>query len=116
MRKTTLFAVFILTAIALVGSPSGLSWSCGDSTGSGCAPGPVTFTGQNYPSTVHVHVVRNSNNEVYDDWDYDASNGTLNFTETLQPADSYTVTISGDGVSSTQTVSTGVSQSSRDND
>ncbi len=109
--KKTIFAVFILASVALVGSPSGLTWSCSNGTtqSGSCAPGPVTFSGQQFPSTVHVRVVRNSTNDIYDDWDYDTSNGgTLSFTETLQPADTYTLTLTGsDGTSVTQSVTTG---------
>jgi hypothetical protein len=111
MRKT-IFAVLILAAVALVGSPSGLTWSCGSGTSQSgtCAPGPVTFSGQQYPSTVHVRVVRNSTNDIYDDWDYDTTGGNLSFTETLRPADSYSVTVTGESLSLTQTVSTGVTE------
>ena len=108
MKKIILFAIGFLMCVSLIGSPSGLSWTClaGSSRGN-CTPGQVAFTGNGYTGTVHVNVMKNSNNAEYDDFDYDASGGTLSFTETLSPGGNYTITLTVSGTDITQTVGTG---------
>jgi len=108
MKKLLTVAALVLAPLALIGSPSGLSWSCVDGTGvsGNCAPGHVTFTGTGYPSpVVHVRVTDSSGSEL-DDFDYNTQ-GNLNFTETLVPAGTYSVTISVTGWNSTQNITVG---------
>jgi hypothetical protein len=96
MKKIILLAAFVLVPLALLAFTTSITWTCVDGTtdNGNCAVGHVTFTGAGYPSQVHVNVTRNSTGDVYDDFDYDASNGgALTFTETLYPADTYTVQI-----------------------
>ncbi len=84
-----------------------LTSTCVDGTlGSGnCTPGRVTFNSSAYSTIVHVNVTK-STGEVYDDFDYDASSGVLNFTETLLRG-WYTITITANGSATTQTVTVG---------
>jgi len=93
----------------LLGDPAGLTITCNDGTGQNgnCAVGRVTFASSNYSGIVHVSVVRNSNGDVFDDFDYDASAGSIQFTQSLIPAGSYTVTLASNGVNYTQTITTG---------
>ena len=109
MKKTKLFACIVLASAALLGDPAGLTVSCGDGTGQSgnCAVGRVTFASSAYSGTVHVSVVRDSTGEVYDNFDYDASGGSIRFTQSLIPGGSYTVTLVSNGVNYTQTVTTG---------
>jgi hypothetical protein len=88
---------------------SALSITClsGTTQWGTCAPGQVTFTGTNYPETVHVSVVRQSDGQVYDNADYNSIGGVLMFTETLVPAAQYSITITANNSSVTQTVTTG---------
>ena len=67
----------------------------------------VSFSGNGYASVVHINVLRNSDSSVYDDFDYDATAGSLNFTETLVPGGTYTVTITQSGSALSTTVTTG---------
>jgi hypothetical protein len=112
MRKTLFFATFFLTAFALVGSP-GLTWTClegqiGNEGNGYCAPGRVAFTGSGFLSSVHITVSRTSSGEVIDDYNYDASGGTIQFTETLVPADTYIVQLTGaNGLVVSRNVTTG---------
>ena len=112
MNKKLLFVLSLLT-IGLVGAPTGLSTYCRDGRYDDgiCAPGRVLFTGYNYPDSVHVNVVRDSDGTVYDDWDYNTSEeGRLRFEETLIPGGSYTITLTATGLNTTLTVTTGPSQ------
>lgn len=99
MRLTKLLALTVLLSLALFAaktSPSGLSTNCnaGPATAGGnCAPGPVWFTGTNYPNHIHV-VVTMSNGTVIDDAYYQAPGGVLSFQEVLDPPDTYTITTS----------------------
>ncbi len=110
MKKLFFVAAAALIPLALVGSPSGLTWTCVDGTldSGACTPGRVAFTGAGYPAVVHVNVTNNSNGAVYDDFDYDNSAGTLSFTETLLSG-TYSVTITGSGTYTSQTVTSGSS-------
>jgi hypothetical protein len=102
MNLTKLLAITVLASLALFAgktAPSGLGATCdaGSSTSGGdCAPGPVTFTGTNYPNHVHI-IVTMANGNVIDDGYYQAPGGVLLFTEVLEPADTYTVTTSVHG-------------------
>lgn len=97
MRLTKLLALVVLFSMTMAAdktSPSGLHFTCGSgpaASGGDCLPGPVTFTGTNYPNHVHV-VVTMSNGRVIDDAFYKAPGGVLSFLEVLDPADTYTVT------------------------
>ena len=106
MKKVLLITLLITGAVALIGSPS-LGWTCADGGYQVCNPGRVTFTGSGYASVVHINVLRNSDSAVYDDFDYDATAGLLSFTETLVPADTYTVTITQSGSALSTSVTTG---------
>ena len=108
MKKVLLITLLVFGAVALIGSPS-LGWSCVDGGYQVCNPGRVTFSGNGYQAVVHINVTRNSDHTVYDDFDYDASGGSLSFTETLVPADTYTVTITQTGTALTTSVTTGSS-------
>ncbi len=110
MRKALLFTTFFLTTLTMVGS-GGLTWSClegqtGFEGNGNCAPGRVAFSGTGYPSTVHINV-SNSTGVVIDDYDYDSADGTIQFTETLVPADTYTVKLTAPSVMVSQNVTTG---------
>jgi len=111
MKKTLLFATFFLTTLTLVGS-AGLGWNClegqtGFQGNGNCAPGRVAFNGSGYPSLVHINV-QNSSGVTIDDYDYDSSDGSIQFTETLVPADTYTVHLTGaNGLSVLQNITTG---------
>lgn len=109
MKNVIFPAILGLAALALVGSPSTLTPACQDgvSDNGNCAPGQVLFTGTGFPATVHVRVTRRSNDAQYDDFDYDAAGGVLTFTETLHPADRYTISLSGSGFSASQSITTG---------
>ena len=109
MKKTRLFACLALASAALLGDPAGLTVTCADGRGEDghCAVGRVTFASSSYSGTVHVSVVRDSTGDLYDDFDYDASAGSIRFTQSLIPAGSYTVTLVSNGTNYTQTVSTG---------
>ena len=109
MKHFRLFASLILVSVALMGTGAGLSVTCADGTGlnGNCAVGRVTFSSPNYDGIVHINVVRNSNDRVYDDFDYDTAGGLLQFTESLIPSGSYTITITAHGDTFTQTVTTG---------
>jgi len=112
MRKTILFGTFFLAAFTLLGFAS-LTSTClegtvGDGNGN-CAAGRVSFSGSGYPPMVHINVSRNSSGEVIDDYDYDAAGGTIQFVETLVPADTYVVRLTNTdtGLVVTRTVTTG---------
>ena len=110
MRKTLLSASFFLTAFALIGSP-GLNWNClegqNDNQSNGnCAAGRVTFTGGGYPATVHISVTRTSTAQVIDDYDYETTGGNIEFTETLVPADTYSVNLVGANVAVSRSITT----------
>jgi len=107
MKKLLTFAALALAPLTLVGS-GGLNWTCVDGTldGGNCYPGHVHFTGVSYGSTIHINVARNSDGAIYDDFDYDASKG-VDFTETLYPSGSYTLTLTGYPYGTSQTVTTG---------
>ena len=109
MKNFKLFGSLILASVTLMGTGANLSVSCGDGTlGAGhCAVGRVTFSSPHYSGTVHINVVNVANQAVYDDFDYDASGGHLTFTESLIPAGTYQVTLTANGSTYTQTVSTG---------
>jgi hypothetical protein len=107
MKKVLTVAALVLAPLTLVGS-GGLNYTCIDGTmgGGNCYPGHVHFTGQGTPSNIHITVTRNDDSSVYDDFDYDASNG-VDFTEVLYPRGGYTVTLTGYPYASSQTVTTG---------
>jgi hypothetical protein len=107
MKKVLTIAALVLAPLTLVGS-GGLNVACVDGAldGGNCYPGHVHFTGYGTPSTIHVNVARNSDGTVYDDFDYDATGG-VDFTETLYPAGSYTVTLVGYRFATSQVVVTG---------
>ncbi len=109
MKNFKLFGSLILASVTLMGTGANLSVSCGDGVGynGNCAVGRVTFTSPNYSGTVHINVLKNSNNAEYDDFDYDASGGQLSFTESLIPGGTYTITITANGNTYTQSVTTG---------
>lgn len=93
---------------------AGLSWTClegrvgNDDSNSNCAAGRVSFSGTGYPAMVHINVSRGSTGEVIDDYDYESTGGTIQFTETLVPADTYNVRLTGaDGLLITRNVITG---------
>ena len=98
MRKKLLLT-FTILSIALVGAPSAITITCIDgaaSAGGACAPGRVSFSGNNFPSSVHVTLTRDSDGTSYDSWDYNTGDdGWLRFTENLTPGGSYTLTLSG---------------------
>jgi hypothetical protein len=114
MRKTILFGTFFLAAFALLGFAN-LTSTClegtvgnGDDNNGNCAAGRVSFSGSGFPATVHINVSRNSTGEVIDDYDYEAAGGTIEFTETLVPADTYSVRLTGaNGLTVTRNVTTG---------
>ena len=107
MKKLLTFAALVIAPLTLAGS-GGLNLACMDGTldGGNCYPGHVHFTGAGYGSKIHINVARNSDGTVYDDFDYDATNG-VDFTETLYPSGSYTVTLTGYPYVASQTVTTG---------
>jgi hypothetical protein len=107
MKKLLTFAALVLAPLTLVGS-GGLNWTCVDGTmgNNNCYPGHVHFTGNGYPSTVHITVTKNSNGVQYDDFDYDATAG-VDFTETLYPRGDYTITLVGYPYASSVNVTTG---------
>ena len=107
MKKLLTFAALVLAPLTLAGS-GGLNWACVDGTldGGNCYPGHVHFTGASYGSTIHINVARNSDGTVYDDFDYDATKG-VDFTETLYPAGTYTVTVVGYPYAASTSVTTG---------
>jgi hypothetical protein len=109
MKKVLLLTILGLASVILVGG-STLTPTCvnGVSDNGNCAPGQVTFTGTGFPLSVHVYVKRYSNEATYDDWDYTTNAGVLTFTETLTPADRYTITITGSNMNNqTQSLTTG---------
>jgi hypothetical protein len=118
MKKVMLISAMIFGAALLLGSPSALTYTCLDGTTNfgTCAPSRVSFSGTGYPAAVHVSVVRNSDQASYDDFDYDATTGTLAFTETLYPSGTYTVTVSYSTGSSSVTVTTGAPTWRHDDD
>ena len=111
MKKTLLFATFFLTTLTMVGS-AGLTWNClegqtGFQGNGNCAPGRVAFSGSGYPSSVHINV-QNSAGMAIDDYDYNSSDGTIQFTETLVPSDTYAIVLTGaNGLRVAQSVTTG---------
>jgi len=109
MKKTRLFAFLILATASLFGDAANLAVTCNDGVGQygNCAVGRATFTSTNYSGTVHINVRRHNNSAVYDDFDYDASGGTLTFTESLIPSGQYDITITSDGNNYTQSVYSG---------
>ena len=114
MRKTILFGTFFLAAFTLLGFAN-LNTTClegqagnGEDNNSNCAAGRVSFTGGGYPAMVHINVSRDSTGEVIDDYDYDASSGTIQFTETLVPAGTYNIRLtSSNGLIVVKSVTTG---------
>jgi hypothetical protein len=112
MKKTFLFTTFFLAAFSLFGS-GGINATClegtvGNQDDGNCAAGRVSFTGSGYPNSVHITVTRGSTGEVIDDYDYESSVGTIEFTETLVPADTYTVRLTAsNGMLVTKNVTTG---------
>lgn len=111
MKKTLLCAAFFLTTLTMVGS-AGLTWNClegqtGFQGNGNCAAGRVAFSGSGYPSSVHINV-QNSAGMAIDDYDYNSSDGTIQFTETLVPADTYAIVLTGaNGLRVAQSVTTG---------
>lgn len=104
-----LLAACALVALNLAGSsnPSGLTVTCrdGQTSQGSCFAGKVTFNGTDYPNEVHVKVERTSDGSIYDDWDYrTGEEGRLRFTETLSPPDDYKITLSGDNLDYTMTL------------
>ena len=95
----------------MVGS-GGLTWNClegqtGFQGNGNCAPGRVAFSGSGYPSSVHINV-KNSAGQAIDDYDYNSSDGTIQFTETLVPSDTYSIVLTGaNGLRVAQNVTTG---------
>ncbi len=112
MKKTFLFTTFFLAAFSLLGS-AGINTTCLEGTvdngeDGNCAAGRVAFSGSGYPTSVHITVTRSSTGEVIDDYDYESSVGTIEFTETLVPADTYNVRLTAsNGMLVTKTVTTG---------
>ena len=114
MRKTILFGTFFLAAFTLLGFAS-LNTTClegqtgnGENNNSSCAPGRVSFSGYGYANMVHITVSRASSGEVIDDYDYEASGGAINFTETLVPADTYNLRLTdSNGTVVSRSVTTG---------
>jgi hypothetical protein len=114
MKKTLLFTTFFVAAFSLLGS-GGINATClegtvgnGDGNNSNCAAGRVSFSGTGYPTSVHITVTRGSTGEVIDDYDYESSVGTIEFTETLVPADTYSVRLTAsNGMLVTKDVTTG---------
>jgi len=111
MKKTLLGAAFFLTTLTMVGS-AGLTWNClegqtGFQGNGNCAAGRVAFSGSGYSGSVHINV-RNSAGMAIDDYDYNSSDGTIQFTETLVPADTYAIVLTGaNGLRVAQSVTTG---------
>jgi len=93
-RLLTLLVLAVSATIAGKLPPSGLTVSCGNGTAvnGNCLAGFITFSGTSYPSHVRV-VVTGAFTGPLDDSVYSAQGGNLNFTEQLEPADSYTVTL-----------------------
>jgi hypothetical protein len=112
MKKTFLFTTFFLAAFSLLGS-GGINATClegraGNEDDGTCAAGRVSFSGTGYPTSVHITVTRGSTGEVIDDYDYESSVGTIEFTETLVPADTYNVRLTAsNGLLVTKNVTTG---------
>jgi len=96
MKLPRLLTILILAAsVTIAGKlpPSGLTVTCesGSALDGNCSAGFVTFSGTSYPS--HVRVVITGATGQIDDSVFSAPGGNLNFTEQLEPADSYTVTL-----------------------
>jgi hypothetical protein len=111
MKKLFAISILVLSPLTMIGA-SGLTVTCMDgATGGGsCAPGHVRFTGDQYPTSIHVLVTRTNDNGVHDNFDYDATNG-VDFTEVLYPAGVYRVDItSPTGYAETKYVYSGVTQ------
>ena len=112
MKNTFLFTTFFLAAFSLLGS-GGINATCqegraGNEDDGNCAAGRVYFSGTGYPTSVHITVTRGSTGEVIDDYDYESSVGTIEFTETLVPADTYNVRLTAsNGLLVTKNVTTG---------
>ena len=105
MKKTLQLSTLLLLSLALCAlalnaapaDPSELVASCGfgsnPETGH-CYTGMVTFSGTGYPHNVDVTVTNITDPEnpvVIDDAKYTASQGNLEFTQTLFPAGTYEV-------------------------
>ena len=109
MKRFRLFSFLLLASVALMGTGAGLTVTCNDGTAQSgnCAVGRVTFSSPTYGGIVHIRVVRDAMAQVYDDFDYDTAGGALNFTESLIPSGSYTVTLTSNGNTFTQSVTSG---------
>ena len=97
MKLTRLFTMLVLGALASTAGklpPSGLAVTCesGTAVDGHCLAGFVGFSGTGYPSHVRV-VVTGGTSGPLDDSVFSAQGGNLNFTEQLDPADFYTVTV-----------------------
>src|SRR5262249_16201253 len=105
MRTTSLFAIFGLLSLCLVGGllgqtslqPSPIVGTCqsgGNPAYPNCIAGEVTFNGSSVNQSVHV-TVTNSQGTVVDNSDYGTTGGNFSFTENFSIADTYSIAVDG---------------------